>query len=222
VQRIVFSSTAAVYAEPTARLSSGCVDEAHPTRPASPYGASKLMAERILSDAAAAHGFAFAILRYFNVAGADPASRTGQSSRRATHLVRVCAQAALGLRDGVDVFGSDYPTPDGTCVRDYIHVSDLADIHLRAMDSLRRGETRLLLNCGYGAGHSVREVIDTTRRVAGVDFPVREAPRRLGDAAALVARADLVRARLGWRPKHQSLETIVADTLAWERQFLAA
>jgi UDP-glucose 4-epimerase len=180
------------------------------------------MAERVLSDAAAAHGLAFAILRYFNVAGADPASRTGQSPRRATHLVQVCAQAALGIRDGVDVFGSDYPTPDGTCVRDYIHVSDLADVHVRAMEFLRGGETRLLLNCGYGVGHSVREVIDVTRRVSGADFPVRNAPRRPGDAAVVVACADLVRAKLGWRPRHESLEKIVADTLAWERRFIAA
>ena len=222
VKRFVFSSTAAVYAEPSGGPSFGTVDEMHPTHPTSPYGASKLMAEQIVSDAAAAHGLAFAILRYFNVAGADPAGRTGQSVRKATHLVQVCAQAALGVRDGVDIFGSDFPTPDGTCIRDYIHVSDLADVHVRAMENLRRGETRLLLNCGYGAGHSVRDVIAATRRVSGAEFRVREAGRRQGDAAMLVARTDRVRERLCWRPRHDSLDKIVADTLAWERRFIAA
>jgi UDP-glucose 4-epimerase len=214
VPRFVFSSTAAVYGD----APGGVVDEAHPTRPTSPYGASKLMGEQILGDAAAAHGFSYAVLRYFNVAGADPASRTGQPPRSAQHLVKICAQAALGKRDGVDIFGADYPTPDGTCVRDYVHVSDLANVHVRAMDGLRAGERRLLLNCGYGEGHSVREVIDAAKRVSGVDFQVREAPRRRGDAPAIIARADLVRERLGWRPRHQALGEIIAHTLAWERR----
>ena len=218
VRHFVFSSTAAVYGTPAG----GLVSETAPTNPESPYGASKLMSERILVDVATAHGMSLAILRYFNVAGADPKGRTGQSTRRATHLIKVCAQAALGLRDGVDIYGTDYPTPDGTGIRDYIHVSDLIDAHARALEQLRAGGGRLVVNCGYGRGYSVREVIETCQRVSGTDFEVREKPRRLGDPASVVARADLVRERLGWRPKYDNLDTIVSHALAWEVRQKAA
>jgi UDP-glucose 4-epimerase len=213
VRHFVFSSTAAVYGTP----SDGRVSETSPTTTESPYGASKLMSERILSDAAAAHEFSFAILRYFNVAGADPKGRTGQSTRLATHLIKVCAQAALGLRDGVDIFGTDYPTRDGTGVRDYIHVADLVDAHARALQELREKGGELLINCGYGEGYSVREVIAATKRIAGKDFKVREAPRRPGDPASVVANVDLLRKRLGWRPRFNDLDTMIAHALAWER-----
>jgi len=210
----IFSSTAAVYGSQSDSL----VDEATPTRPESPYGTSKLFVERMLQDASSAHGFPIAILRYFNVAGADPAGRTGQSTTRATHLIKVCVQAALGKRDGVDVYGTDYPTPDGTGVRDYIHVSDLIDAHILALDTLRSNRSNLLLNCGYGHGFSVLDVISTVKRVSNTDFPVRFAPRRPGDAASVVATGEKVRAVLGWTPRFNELETIVFHALAWERR----
>lgn len=212
--RFVFSSTAAVYGVPDGSL----VSEAAPTDPISPYGASKLMGERILRDAGAAHGLAVAILRYFNVAGADPQGRAGQSTPRATHLIKVCVEAALGRRDGVDVYGDDYPTPDGTGVRDYIHVSDLIDAHIAALDHLRAGASQLLYNCGYGRGHSVREVIEAVERGAGAPLKVRMGPRREGDAASVVADASAIRADLDWRPRFEDLDTIVKHALAWERR----
>lgn len=214
VRHFVFSSTAAVYGAPAGPL----VSETAPTDPISPYGASKLMSERILRDASEAYGLGVAILRYFNVAGADPQGRAGQSTPRATHLIKVCVEAALGQRDGVDIYGVDYPTPDGTGVRDYIHVSDLIDAHLAALDRLRAGASSLLYNCGYGRGHSVREVIDAVNRVAAVTLPVRMGPRREGDAAAVVADPSAIRADLGWAPRFDDLDTIIRHALAWERR----
>jgi UDP-glucose 4-epimerase len=212
VQRIVFSSTAAVYGVPAENP----VSEEAATAPISPYGASKLMSEWMLRDAAAAHGVRYVALRYFNVAGADPARRSGQSSRVATHLIKVASQAVLGKRRHLDVFGTDYATPDGSCIRDYIHVTDLADAHLAALRYLRRGGTNLVLNCGYGRGYSVLEVIAAVKQVSGVDFPVVFGPRRPGDPPTLVARADRIR-DLGWQPRYDDLATIVEHALAWER-----
>ena len=214
VKNFVFSSTAAVYGTPN----SDAVTETDPVNPESPYGASKLMSERILTDAAGAHGMSTAILRYFNVAGADPAGRTGQSSKRATHLIKICAQAAVGLRDGVDIYGVDYPTRDGTCIRDYIHVTDLVGAHALALDALRGGRERILINCGYGVGYSVREVVEAAKRVSGVDFPVRTASRRPGDPSSIVATGQLAREQLGWRPQYDNLDTIISHALAWEKK----
>jgi UDP-glucose 4-epimerase len=213
VERFVFSSTAAVYGEPR-RVP---VDEDAPLTPTSPYGASKWMTEIMLRDVAVAHGLRYAALRYFNVAGADPQLRTGQSGPQVTHLIKIAAQAATGQRGGVDVYGTDYATRDGTCERDYVHVSDLAAAHGLALDYLRDGGESVTLNCGYGHGYTVREVIDATKRVSGVDFPVREAPRRPGDPARLVAATERIRAILGWQPAYDNLEQIIAHALAWER-----
>jgi UDP-glucose 4-epimerase len=171
----------------------------------------------MLRDTSHAHGLNHVILRYFNVAGADPHGRTGQSTKAATHLIKVAVEAALGLRAKLDVFGNDYPTPDGSCVRDYIHVSDLARAHSDALRHLRGGGPSLTLNCGYGHGFSVLEVIDTVKRVAGVDFPVEIAPRREGDPAQIVAYSDRARETLGWRPRFDDLSVIVAHALAWEQ-----
>lgn len=213
VKRFVFSSTAAVYGTPQTPT----VDEDSPTNPESPYGASKLMSERILKDAAAAHGLSVAILRYFNVAGADPAGRTGQSTRNATHLIKIAVQAALGLRDKVQVFGTDYPTPDGSGVRDYIHVSDLISAHILALEHIAAPNTVFTANCGYGRGFSVFEVIEAVKRVSGQDFRVEVAPRRAGDAAFIVATGQRARDTLGWTPRFDDLDTIVNHALAWER-----
>ncbi len=179
------------------------------TAPISPYGTSKLMSEIMLHDAGKAHGLRFVILRYFNVAGADPKLRTGQSTPAATHLIKVACEAALGKRPKIDVYGTDYPTPDGTCIRDYIHVSDLARAHSAALGHLRRGGASATFNCGYGRGASVFEVIDAVRRASGVDFPVEIADRRAGDPAALVANVDRIRSVLDWRPLYQDLDNIV-------------
>ena len=214
VKSFVFSSTAAVYGEGAAEP----LRETATLDPVSPYGASKLMTERMLSDASRAHGFAYAALRYFNVAGADPAGRAGQSTPRATHLIKVAAEAATGKRDKLQIFGDDYPTPDGTCVRDYIHVSDLAKAHVLALDHLARTGENLVANCGYGRGASVLEVIESVKRVSGVDFPVERAPRRAGDPALLVADPARARAALGWRADYDDLDTIVGHALAWERK----
>jgi len=216
VRHFIFSSTAAVYGNPE-RMP---VAEDAPTMPMSPYGASKLMTETMLRDAGHAHGLGYVILRYFNVAGADPKLRTGQSTRNATHLIKVATEAALGLRPKVDVFGTDYPTPDGTGVRDYIHVSDLARAHSDALRHLRAGGASLTLNCGYGHGFSVLEVIDAVKRVSGVDFRVELAARRPGDPAQVVAAADRARTLLGWRPRLDDLSTIVAHALAWQKKLI--
>jgi UDP-glucose 4-epimerase len=216
VKHFIFSSTAAVYGNPE-RMP---VKEDAPTVPMSPYGWSKLMTETMLRDAGFAHGLGYVILRYFNVAGADPKLRTGQSTRHATHLIKVATEAALGQRPKIDVFGTDFPTPDGTGVRDYIHVSDLARAHSDALRHLRAGGESLTLNCGYGHGFSVLEVIDTVKRVSGVDFRVETAPRRPGDPAQVVAAADQARALLGWRPQLDDLATIVAHALAWQKKLV--
>ncbi|KPF67582.1 UDP-glucose 4-epimerase [Bosea sp. AAP35] len=212
VSKIIFSSTAAVYGEPAISP----VPEEIELDPINPYGRSKLMSEWMLADAARAHGLAFVVLRYFNVAGADPKGRSGQSSPNATHLIKVAGQAALGQRPGLEVFGTDYPTPDGTCIRDYIHVTDLARAHLAALDHLRGGGASLTLNCGYGRGYSVDEVVAVVKQVSGVDFPVKRSGRRAGDPASLVAKADRIRSELGWTPEHADLEEIVRHALAWE------
>jgi UDP-glucose 4-epimerase len=214
VKRFIFSSTAAVYGNPD-RVPVG---EDDPLKPMSPYGSSKLMTEIMLRDAGAAHGLGHVILRYFNVAGADPALRTGQSTRGATHLIKVAVETALGKRASMQVFGTDYPTPDGTCIRDYIHVSDLVRAHSAALTYLRGGGASTTLNCGYGRGFSVLDVIDTVKRVSGVDFAIEFAPRRAGDPAQIVARSDRIRATLGWQPQFDDLTAIARDALAWERK----
>jgi UDP-glucose 4-epimerase len=217
VRHFIFSSTAAVYGNP-AQVP---VAEDAPLAPVSPYGWSKLMTEIMLRDATHAHGLGHVILRYFNVAGADPKQRTGQSTPGATHLIKVAVQTALGLREQIDVFGTDYPTPDGTCVRDYIHVTDLARAHLAALAHLRRKGDSVTLNCGYGHGYSVREVIDAVKRAAGQDFPVRLAPRRPGDPMSIVAESSRIRALLQWTPEFDNLDTIVRHALAWERHLIS-
>lgn len=214
VKHFIFSSTAAVYGTPE----SVPVTEDAPLAPQSPYGRSKLMTEWMLSDTVAAHPMSFVALRYFNVAGADPKGRTGQSTANATHLIKVACETALGKRDHIDIFGTDYPTPDGTCVRDYIHVSDLAMAHREALDYLRNGGESLIANCGYGHGFSVREVLASVERVSGCKLDVREAPRRAGDATEVVANPALVKARLGWVPQQDDLDRIVSHALAWEER----
>jgi UDP-glucose 4-epimerase len=213
VKRFIFSSTAAVYGNPATIP----IGEDDATCPMSPYGSSKLMTEIMLRDAGAAHGLDHVILRYFNVAGADPRMRTGQSTRGATHLIKVAVETALGKRTEINVFGTDYPTPDGTCIRDYIHVADLVRAHSDALAYLRGGGAPVTLNCGYGHGFSVLDVIDTVKRVSGVDFRVDYAARRPGDPAQIVAKSDRIRQTLGWRPQFDDLATIVAHALAWER-----
>src|SRR5215216_4163581 len=214
VKHFIFSSTAAVYGN-TERVP---VTEDDPLVPMSPYGWSKMMTEIMLRDASTAHGLKHVILRYFNVAGADPELRTGQSTKGATHLIKVAVETALGRREKMDVFGTDYPTPDGTCVRDYIHVSDLVQAHLDALRHLRSGGASSTFNCGYGHGYSVFEVIDAVKRVSGVDFRVDIGERRPGDPAQIIAASDRARATLGWRPKFDDLGTIVGHALGWERK----
>jgi UDP-glucose 4-epimerase len=214
VRNFIFSSTAAVYGE----TSSEPVSEDTPLAPISPYGRSKLMVEWMLEDAARAHDLSYVALRYFNVAGADPKGRLGQSTPNATHLIKRGVQTALGRFASLDVFGEDYPTRDGTCVRDYIQVTDLIDAHLAALAYLRRGGASLVCNCGYGHGATVNEVVEVVKRVSGVDFKVNKAARRPGDPAAIVARADRVREVLGWRPQRDDLDAIVRQALDWERR----
>jgi UDP-glucose 4-epimerase len=214
VRHFIFSSTAAVYGNPEHVP----VREDDPTVPTSPYGSSKLMTEIMLRDAGAAHGLGYVILRYFNVAGADPLGRTGQSTTGATHLIKVAVETALGLRPKMDVFGTDYPTPDGTCIRDYIHVSDLVAAHSDALAYLRGGGSSATFNCGYGRGFSVLDVIETVKRVSSVDFKVELAGRRAGDPTHIVAASDRARAALKWQPRFDDLQTIVTHALAWERK----
>lgn len=215
VQHMVFSSTAAVYGTPK---TDAPVSETADLMPESPYGVSKLMTELMLRDTAAAHDLTYAALRYFNVAGADPKGRTGQSTRGATHLIKVATEAALGKRSHIDVFGTDYPTRDGTCVRDYIHVTDLVAAHMQALVFLRGGGESLVANCGYGHGYSVHDVLEAVRRAHGADFDIRAAGRRPGDAVSIVADATKAREVLGWTPEHDNLDEIVASALAWETQ----
>jgi UDP-glucose 4-epimerase len=212
VRGFLFSSTAAVYGTTAA----AAIGEDAPTHPENPYGRSKLITEWMLADAGRAHGLGWRALRYFNVAGADPAGRAGQRSPNATHLIKVAAQAAIGLRDRILVHGSDYGTPDGTCVRDYIHVSDLADAHVLALRHLLGTGGGDILNCGYGRGFSVLEVLDAMDRAAGRRVPREIGPRRPGDVAALVANCGKLQA-LGWQPRHAALDEIVRTALAWER-----
>jgi len=216
VRHFIFSSTAAVYGNPTEIP----VKEDSPTQPISPYGWSKLMSETMLRDASRAHDLRHVILRYFNVAGGDPNGRTGQSSKDATHLIKVAVEMALGLRLKLEVFGTDYPTPDGTCIRDYIHVTDLVRAHSDALRHLRSGGKSLTLNCGYGHGFSVLEVIEAVKRAAGTDFEVEMAPRRAGDPAQIVADSRRARATLGWQPRFDDLPVIVTHALAWERELM--
>jgi UDP-glucose 4-epimerase len=214
VRYFVFSSTAAVYGSPAVQL----VTEDATPQPMSPYGTSKLITEMMLRDAARASGLTYVVLRYFNVAGADPLLRTGQSTRAATHLIKVAAQAALGVRNGMEIFGTDYPTPDGTCVRDYIHVCDLVSAHIKALDHLRGGGASVTLNCGYGHGYSVREIVEAVRWVSGTDFAATPQPGRAGDPAAIVADSRRLRELLAWSPAYDDLDTIVGHALAWERK----
>lgn len=213
ITKFVFSSTAAVYGN---QDQSPISETAQPT-PENPYGTSKLMSENILRDVAAAHDFSYVVLRYFNVAGADPKGRSGQLSKPATHLIKVAVELATGQRDNMQIFGTDYPTDDGTCIRDYIHITDLIGAHMAALDYLIAGGTPFTANCGYGRGSSVRDVLESVARVAGKNLNVTEAERRAGDAADLVANASLLRSKLGWQPEYDALDTIVGDALAWER-----
>ncbi len=213
VCKFIFSSTCAVYgiAEQLP------LSENSPTNPINPYGRSKLMTEWMLRDAADAHDLAFVSLRYFNVAGADPKGRAGQSTPKATQLIKVASEAVVGLRDHVTVFGEDYDTPDGTCIRDYIHVTDLADAHVAALCYLEAGGESRILNCGYGHGFSVRQVLETVQQISGQDLIIRPGPRRLGDPPALFADVSQIRDALGWCPAHDDLHEIVASALSWER-----
>ncbi len=212
--RFLYSSTAAVYGIPETIP----VDEQAPLRPINPYGASKVMVEQVLADLAVASDFRYCALRYFNVAGADPEGRIGQAYRDATHLITRALKTAKGESPKLSIYGTDYPTSDGTCVRDYIHVDDLASAHLSALDRLMRtGETEIM-NCGYGHGYSVREVVDIARKVTGVDFPLEETGRRAGDPPALVADSRRIRELTGWKPLHDNLEFIIQTAWEWERK----
>ncbi len=218
IKNFIFSSTAAVYGE----AGEMPVTENTPPAPVSPYGRSKLMVEWMLEDAARAYGLNAMVLRYFNVAGADHAGRSGQSTPRATHLIKTACEAATGKRNGMSVFGTDYDTPDGTCIRDYIHVSDLARAHRLSLDFMRAGGKGTVLNCAYGHGSSVMEVIKAVKQASGVDFPVSLTERRAGDPPEVVATGEKIRALLGWAPAFDDLGVIVADALAWEKQLATA
>lgn len=212
VRNFIFSSTAAVYGAPEVVP----VTEDAALKPMSPYGSSKLMTEIMLRDASVAHAFRAVALRYFNVAGADPKGRSGQSTPRATHLIKVACETALGKRPHMEVFGTDYPTSDGTCIRDYIHVTDLAEAHLVALRYLRQGGATEVYNCGYSRGYSVLEVIEAVKRVSGRTFEVRYSARRPGDPPAIVADSRKIRSALGWQPRHEKLDEIISHALAWE------
>jgi UDP-glucose 4-epimerase len=214
VHQLIFSSTAAVYGQPPTNP----VTEATPTLPINPYGRSKLMSEWLIEDQGKVSPLRYMILRYFNVAGADPGGRIGQFSPQATHLVKMACDAALRRQPSVSIFGTDFPTPDGTGVRDYIHVEDLASAHLAALRYLEQGHASQTLNCGYGQGYSVRQVIDRVQALSGVDFPVLEADRRPGDPAVVIASAAKMRAILDWHPQFDDLDTIIRTTLRWEYQ----
>ena len=211
--QFIFSSTAAVYGMPD----SGVATEESPTKPINPYGHSKLMTEQMLADVAASSNFRYVALRYFNVSGADPEGRIGQSFPEATHLIKVACETACGKRDHIKVFGTDYPTPDGTCVRDYIHVSDLADAHVKALEYLSKGGKSEFMNCGYGHGYSVTDVLNKVKEVTGVDIKIELTPRRAGDPASLTAKVEKIHKVLGWTPKYNNLETIVKSAHEWEK-----
>ena len=214
IHHFIFSSTAAVYG----MTGDTPVTEDAPLAPMSPYGSSKRMTEIMLADTARAHDLRYVALRYFNVAGADPNGRSGQSTPRATHLVKVACETALGKRSRMQVFGTDYPTPDGTCLRDYIHVTDLTRAHLAALRHLQAGGVSDVLNCGYGRGYSVLEVIDAVKRAAGRSFDVRLGPRRPGDPAVVIAATERIRKLLEWVPLHDRLDAIVFQALRWEER----
>lgn len=218
VKQIVFSSTAAVYGIPAG----GKAAEDTPNAPINPYGSSKLMSEWMLRDLAAAGGPSYVALRYFNVAGCDPKGRIGQSTKKATLLVKVACEAALGKRPRLSIFGTDYDTPDGTGVRDYIHVADLARAHLDALKYLRDAGASTTLNCGYGHGYSVREVLNAVGRAHGAPVPFLEEPRRVGDPPSLIAVSDKIRTTLGWQPRHDDLDFIARTALEWERRLSAS
>jgi UDP-glucose 4-epimerase len=217
IDAFLFSSTAAVYGQPEVMP----ISEATPCAPINPYGASKMVTEHMLCDVAAAHGFQYGILRYFNVAGADPEGRTGQCTPEATHLIKVASQAVTGQRPQVSLFGTDYPTPDGTCIRDYIHVTDLAEAHVRTLEYLLTQRASVVFNCGYGHGYSVREVLETVGTVAGAPLKVVETDRRAGDPPCLVADNRRICATLGWQPRLDDLPTIVKTALDWELKLCA-
>ena len=216
VKHIIFSSTAAVYQAPDGKP----ISETHQIGPNSPYGMSKWMTETIIQHVASAQGLGHVCLRYFNVAGADPDQRSGQATPNATHLIKVAVEAALGVRESLGIFGSDWPTPDGTGVRDFIHVTDLARAHYLALRHLETGGDNLTLNCGYGHGYSVREVIATVRAICGWDFAVVDLPRRPGDLGSVVADSNKLRAVLGWTPEFDNLDTIIRHAIEWERKLL--
>lgn len=214
VRQVIFSSTAAVYGD----IGDAPVSESRPPNPINPYGLSKLMSEWMLRDIAAAGSLRYAVLRYFNVAGADPAARLGQSTPEATHLIKVVCEALVGKRPSVSIFGQDYPTPDGTGVRDYIHVEDLASAHIAALDYLRQGGASTTLNCGYGRGYSVREVLDTAEKLTGKTLRILAQERRPGDSASVIADARRIREQLNWTPRYADLELIIRHALAWEQR----
>ncbi len=216
VKHFIFSSTAAVYGIPE----NGIASEDTPTAPINPYGSSKLMSEWMLRDADLAHAMSYVALRYFNVAGADPGGRIGQSTRLATLLTKVACEAAVGKRPHVSIYGTDYPTPDGTGIRDYIHVEDLATAHIDALRYLRDGGKSSVLNCGYGHGYSVREVLAAVERCSGITLTKKEEPRRAGDPPVLVAAAERIRSVLGWTPRFDDLDLIVSSALHWEQRLL--
>lgn len=215
IPRFIFSSTAAVYGMPSTQA----VTEDSPLDPINPYGRSKLMSEWVLQDTAVAHPeFSYIALRYFNVAGADPKGRLGQSTPNATHLFKAASQAALARREALHVFGTDYPTPDGTCIRDYIHVTDLAQAHVLALRHLEQGNPSGVFNCGYGRGYSVREIVAAVKKASGVDFPVIDSPRRAGDPPALVADCSRIRRTMGWTPRHDDIHEIALSAYTWEQR----
>ncbi len=216
VKKFIFSSTAAVYGIPN----SIPVREDFPLDPISPYGMSKMMTEQILSDVSKVSELKYVSLRYFNVAGADPQLRTGQSTKKATTLVKLACEAALGIRNQLSLFGTDFQTPDGTCIRDYIHVCDLIQAHEKALEMLNEGGQSAIYNCGYGTGFSVREVIDSIKRISGCDFQVVEENRRTGDMAEMVADSALIQRELGWQPQYNNLDEIVTHALQWEKKII--